>query len=228
MKAGDVMTTDVVAVGPETSVQEIAQTLLEHRISAVFVVDGEGRPIGVVSEGDLMRRAETDTVRSRSWWLRAFVDSDTLAQEYAKAHGRHARDVMTRSVVRVAEDADLADVATLLETHRIKRVPVVRDDRIVGVVSRANLLRALASMSAKGTVSAADRAIRDGLRVKFSSQSWVIAHDTNVLVEDGVVQLWGRAVSEDARSAMRAAADSTPGVKAVEDHLVVMPILQWD
>lgn len=161
MRARDVMTTDVVTVDLDTSVREIARLLLARRISAVPVVAADGRLAGIVSEGDLVRRPELGTEARPSWWLMLFAGSEDLAQSYRKAHGRRAADVMTHDVVTVAEDAPVSEIARLLEERRFKRVPVIRDGRVVGVVSRADLVRGLAVQRAPTAVPADDNAIRE-------------------------------------------------------------------
>ena len=143
MKAKDVMTTEVVYADPESSVRAIARTLLKHRISGVPVADHDGRVIGIVSEGDLMRRPESETVRPRSWWLELMETPEDRASQYLKSHGLTARDVMTREPITVAEDTPLEEIAMLLEQKAIKRVPVLRDGKLVGIVSRADLLHGL-------------------------------------------------------------------------------------
>ena len=141
MRAADVMTSEVITVGENASVQEAAKLMAEHGISAVPVVDRDNCVIGMVSEGDLLHRAEIGTERRRSWWLDIMASTNRLAGEYVKAHSGKVRDVMTRDVVSVTEEAPVAGIAILLETHRIKRVPVLRDGKLAGIVSRANLVR---------------------------------------------------------------------------------------
>src|SRR5690606_11257928 len=143
MRARDIMTTSVVTVSPETRVPDIARVLLERRISALPVVDGAGRVIGIVSEGDLLHRAENKTERRRSWWLDLISSADTLAEDYVKSHGLTAKDVMNAPVISATPDASLAELATLLERHGIKRVPILENGALVGIVSRADLLRGL-------------------------------------------------------------------------------------
>jgi CBS domain-containing protein len=146
--AGDIMTTEIVSVSPDTPTREVARLLLEKRISAVPVVDSSGVPIGMVSEGDLIGRDEADRVARRDWWLSMLAEGEALNPEFLNyVHSAHqkARDVMTSPVVSVGENAEIGDIARLLEAHRIKRVPVVRDRRIVGIVSRADLLHAVAA-----------------------------------------------------------------------------------
>jgi CBS-domain-containing membrane protein len=224
MKAKDVMTTQVVSVGPDSTVAEVADILLTRCISAVPVIDGQ-ELVGIVSEGDLIRRAEIGTAeRHRSWWLRLFDDSATLAAEYVKTHAERIRDVMTRNVVTVTEDTSIAEVAAVLEKNRIKRVPVVRDGRLVGIVSRANLIRRLAAAKARPLTPAApdDGAIRMKVLDALQSQPWSDIGTAAVTVTDGLVEFWGVYGSEEARQAARVAAENIPGVHSVEDHRVQM------
>ena len=220
MRAGDVMTTDVVTVSPEARVEEIACLMLEHHISAVPVVDARGRLAGIVSEGDLVRRIETGAAGTRAWWLELLAEPAKLARDYVKAHGRRAADVMTRTVVTVEEDASLSDVARLLEGRRIKRVPVVREGRVVGIVSRADLVRGLAVRSIEPATVGDDRTIREGVLAALRAQPWWIGTYQAVVVIDGVVHLWGTARSNAERAAPRVAAETVPGVRGVEDHLM--------
>ncbi len=221
MKAKDVMTHSVLTVSPGTPVDEIARLLLERHISAVPVVDAANRILGIVSEGDLMRRPETGTERRLSWWLRIVADRDTLAREYTRSHGSDAQSIMTRHVVTVNEDAELADIAQLLEKKRIKRVPVVRDGRLVGIVSRANLLQGLAVK--KGAIGAEvkvdDKRIRSELLEALRKETWASRGTLNPVVDNGVVHLYGLVASDAEREALVVMAKATAGVHAVEDHL---------
>jgi CBS domain-containing protein len=179
MRAMDVMTTNVITVGPETPVQEVAKILSERSISGVPVVDSENRLVGIVSEGHLLHRVETGTERRtqrrRSWWLDTIGSEQELARDYVKSHGRTARDIMTREVITVNETTDLAEIATLLETKRIKRVPVLKEGKLVGIVSRANLVRALAAAGSQLTADTTvdDRTIRGKLLAELKGQEWV-------------------------------------------------------
>lgn len=222
MQVKDVMTTDVVTVSPETDVREIARTMVERRISAMPVVDAGGALVGIVSEGDLMRRAESGTERTRSWWLRLFGDEKQEAQDYVKAHGRHARDVMTADVATVAEDTPIAEVAGILEREHIKRVPVLRDGKVVGIVSRANLLHGLATYVSTAAPPESDRALRQAVLDAIAGTG-TDHHTVNVIVRDGVVQLWGTVWSEDERKAIAVAAESVPGAKSIDNHVAVLP-----
>ncbi len=222
MLARDVMTTAVTTVAPATPVPEIAALLLDRHISAVPVVDADNRILGIVSEGDLIHRAESDTERRRSWWLALLrTGSEDRAREYVKTHGRRAEDVMTRDVITVGEDTPLGEIAELLERRRIKRVPVVRDGRLVGIVSRADLLRELVAgrAAAQAPVTADDRAIRERLLRELDAQGLVPTRYVNVVVTDGVVHLWGLVDGPEQARAIRVAAENIPGVRAVEDHL---------
>ena len=192
MRAADVMTNEVITVGEDASVQEAAKLLAEHGISAVPVVDRDKRVVGMVSEGDLLHRAETGTERRRAWWLEMVASTNQLAGEYVKSHSGSVKDVMKCDVISVTEETTVADIAILLETNRIKRVPVLRDDRLVGIVSRANLVRALA-MSINERPSGAeadDRAIQHRLLAELKAQKWAEVSPANIMVKDGVVHLW--------------------------------------
>ena len=225
MQAKDVMTTNVVTVQQGTGVPEIARLLLKHRISAVPVVDSDQRILGIVSEGDLMRRAETDTESRHSWWLEAMLSTEDKASEYIRTHGRKAGDVMTRDVIGVTEDTPLDEIAGLLEKHHVKRVPVTRDGRLIGIVSRANLLHGLAAKGAEsiGPSSSDDQTIRENLLHALFKEVGLDTALINVIVNDGVVQLWGLVGSGAEKNAAQVSAENTPGVKAVQNHLSQVP-----
>lgn len=223
MQASDIMSTPVVSVTPDTPVKDIATLLFEKRISGVPVLEN-GRLVGLVSEGDLLRRHEIGTdlaKRSGSWWLRMFGGERTPA-EYVKAHGRRAQDVMTREVQTVEPETPVAEIATLLESRGIKRVPVMRDGELVGIVSRANLVQALAGMrpASVRVTPPADQAIRGRLQAELERQSWWREAASNVIVTDGVVHYYGTVHSDDQQQAARIAAENIPGVRGVEDHRV--------
>lgn len=221
MLAKDIMTTTVATVSPDLAVEEVAKLLLGWHISAVPVVDDRGALVGIVSEGDLMRRTESETERRRSWWLSLFEDSGERARDYVKSHGRRAEDVMTREVVTVSENTAVGDIAETLEKYRIKRVPVVRDGKVVGIVSRANLLQGLAARKDSLDLETApdDRDLRKAVLARVAEEDWITHGNLNVLVTDGVVELWGWVDSEDERAALKLAVETVPGVRKVEDHL---------
>src|ERR1700739_984172 len=221
MRAMDVMTSEVITVDENATVQEAAKLLAEHGISAGPVVDKDNRVIGMVSEGDLLHRAETGTEVRRSWWLEMVSSTNKLAGEYIKSHSGKVKDVMTRDVLSVTEETPVADIAVLLETNRIKRVPILRDGKLVGIVSRANLVRALAmtiNEPASGDETD-DRTIRDKLLAELKAQKWAEVSPANVTVKDGVVHLWSSYFSEQEKRALVVAAESIPGVRRVEDHM---------
>jgi CBS domain-containing protein len=221
MRAMDVMTSEVVTVDENASVQTAARLMAERGISAVPVIDRLNRVIGMVSEGDLLHRAETGTERRRAWWLDMLSATNELAADYIKSHGSKVKDVMTQDVVSVTDGTPVADIAVLLETNRIKRVPVLRDGRLVGIVSRANLVRALAMTidERPSDGEADDRTIRDKLLAELRAQRWAEVSPGNITVKDGVVHLWSSYISEQEKRALIVAAESIPGVRAVEDHM---------
>jgi CBS domain-containing protein len=221
MHTVDVMTSEVISVDENATVPAVARLLAKRGISAVPVVDKDKRVIGMVSEGDLLHRAETGTERRRSWWLDMMASTNKLAGDYIKSHSGKVKDVMTRNIISVTETTPVADIALLLETNRIKRVPVVRDGKLVGIVSRANLVRALA-MTIDEPPSAAqadDRKIRDRLLAELKAQRWAEVAPANVTVKDGVVHLWSSYLSEQEKRALVIAAENIPGVRRVEDHM---------
>jgi CBS domain-containing protein len=223
MQARDIMSQPVITVDLDTEVADVAQLLLDHRISAVPVVSG-GRLVGIVSEGDLLRRHEAGTEHGpRSWWLRLLSPVDEMAQEYIQAHGTRARDVMTTPVKTITEDTSVAEIADLLERARIKRVPVMRDDEIVGIVSRANLLHAVAAERRRPAADGAadDSRVAAEVRDRIRAAPWAKPLVVSPTVVDGQVELWGIVRSETQRQAMLVLAGRTPGVRGVVDHLEV-------
>jgi CBS domain-containing protein len=224
MKARDVMVSPVITVKPYSSVEEVANTLVDKRISAVPVVDDAGKLVGIVSEGDLMHRCETGTERRYRWWMRLVSGDASLPAEYIKAHGRKAADIMTGNVITATPDTTLDEIAVRLEKNSIKRIPIVSKDKLVGIVSRANLVQALAAMPKRLEIPLSDSNIRDKLLSHLKQQPWADTHLLNVTVTDGVVSLWGVISSETERKAIRVAAEATPGVRAVNDYLARGPI----
>lgn len=225
LTTADVMTRDVVTVAPDTTVQEIARLLYDRHISGVPVVDAKGKVVGIVSEGDLIRHEGAVGETPRSWWLRFFGDRAADAKDYVKTHGRTAGDVMTSNPVTVGADESLAKVARLLERRRIKRLPVIEGGKLVGIVTRANILRGLAAAKEpEGRVAAAaadDRAIADKLGEKIREEGF--GTFVNPIVQDGTVHLWGLVDSDAEHRALVLLAESMDGVKAVEDHLGKRP-----
>ena len=221
MQASDVMSRSVVTVRPETDLGEAVKLLAEHDVSALPVIDAENNLVGILSEADLIRRVEIGTEKHRSWWLEAATGAATLAREYAKSHGEKVAEIMTPDVVSVAEDAPLSEIAALLERKRIKRVPVVKDGKLVGIVSRSNLIQALASVVGHiDEPAASDRQIRLELLSRLEGQSWTDFSSRNITVGDRVVHLWGLVGSPEERKALLALAETVPGVAGVCDEMI--------
>ena len=226
MKARDVMVAPVITASPHASIKSVAETFLKYQISAVPVVDDKNKVVGIISEGDLLHRAEAGTERRRPWWLRGFLGPDALAADYIKAHARTVADVMTRQVVTASPETPLHEIATLLEKNSIKRLPIVENGQLVGIVSRANLVQAVASTGKGLEIPLSDSAIRDKLLSRLSDQNWTRTGLLNVTVNDGVVDLWGLVRSDTERKAVRVAAEATPGVRAVNDNMKLWPVLE--
>lgn len=222
MQAKDIMTTAVVTVTPETTIQAVAKLLLDSRISAVPVVDAAGDLVGILSEGDLIRRPENDTQRRTSWWLSLLASPEERALEYVKTHGGRAGDVMTRKVIGVDETASLERIAATLEKHRIKRVPVLRGRKLLGLVSRADLLHGLVARQAAGEAVAEDPAIRAAVDAAIQDAG-VRSTFLSVVVAAGQVHIWGAVESDAEKQAARVAAEGVAGVKGVRDEVTVLP-----
>ena len=223
MHAIDVMVRDVITVHPDTDVAQAVALLSKHDVSALPVVDATGHLLGVISEADLLRRVEIGTDKHRPWWMEAVTGASVLAEEFAKSHGKKVGELMTAEVVSATEDTSLAEIATLFERHRIKRVPITRDGKLVGVVSRSNLIQALASVVGRtngAETEDADRAIRRELLVRLEGQTWTGFGGRNIIVSHGVVHVWGLVDSEAERKALTALAEGVPGVARVSDEMI--------
>lgn len=222
MKAHEIMTKNVVTVGPTSSVREIAQLMTTHRISGIPVVSEDGTVVGIVSESDLLRRTEIGTETKRKWWLTFFSDPDSMAREYTKSHGLRAEDIMTRQVVSVAEHTELKEIADTLENRKIKRLPVLRDGKLVGIISRADLVRALSQAPVtKPTEPESDDALQRRLVEKMRAQDWLDDTFLNVSVRNGVAELRGFIGTAEQRRALRVLIEETTGIRQVDDQLTV-------
>jgi len=219
MQVRDVMTRNVISIASNETILKAARTMLQNRISGLPVVDAAGALVGMVTEGDFLRRGEIGTQRQRPKWLEFVLGPGRLAAEYTHAFGRKVEEIMTGDPCTVSEDDTLETVVELMERHRIKRLPVLRDGKMVGIVSRANLLHALASVVRDVQAPAGgDAAIRDRILAVLAQQAW--APGLNVVVKDGVAELWGTITEERERQAVVVAAENVPGVRMVRDHLV--------
>jgi CBS domain-containing protein len=219
MKAQDVMTQPVISILQSASVLEAIALMLRHRISGLPVVDANGRLIGMVTEGDFLRRGEIGTQRRRPRWIEFFIPG-RLADEYVRASGRKVAELMSMDVHTVDEQASLEDVVRVLERNRIKRVPVMRGDRLVGIITRANLMRAMIGAAKRASKASHDDAeIRRALMAELAKQSWAPVGDIHVDVSNGVVTLSGVVTDDRVRQAICVAAENIPGVKRVEDEI---------
>jgi CBS domain-containing protein len=227
MKARDVMVAPVITVKATALVKGVAQVLIARGISAVPVVDNHDKLVGILSEGDLMHRAETGTERRISWWMRLFTSDEMLAADYVKAHARKVADVMTRDVITATPETPLHEIATLMEKHSVKRIPILENGGLVGIVTRANLVQVIASAGKGLEVPLSDAAIRDKLMAHLGRQPWTHTGLLNITVSDGIVDLWGITESEAERKAIVVAAEGAPGVSAVHDHMTRWRVQSW-
>jgi CBS domain-containing protein len=220
MQAADVMVRDVVTVHPETDVADAVKLLAERDVSALPVVDAQGTLVGIISEADLIHRVEIGTEKHRPRLLESLTGATTLAADFAKSHGKKVGEIMTTGVVTATEDASLAEIASLFERHRIKRVPIVRDGQVVGVVSQSNLIQALAStIGVSQSGGDTDRRIRDEILARLKQQDWTDFGSRNITVNHGTVHLWGLINSEAERRALTALAEGVPGVSRIRDEM---------
>jgi CBS domain-containing protein len=220
MLARDVMTPQVISIEPDAPIMGAVRLMLQNRISGLPVVGRKGELVGMVTEGDFLRRGEIGTQRHRNRWLEFLIGPGRLADEYVHASGRRVEEVMTREPVTVTQDTPLDEAVGLMERHRIKRLPVVDGGKLVGIVTRANIMHGLVSLAAgiKAVPAGDDIAIRERILAEINRQSW--GPMANVTVRNGVVELWGTITDERQREALIVASENVAGVKAVHDHLV--------
>jgi len=224
MRAKDIMTENIVCVNVKETVFDAAELLLGAGVSAAPVVNDQGNVLGIVSEADLIHRVELETASHKSWLQRLLGSEATAARDYVASHTRKIADVMTREVVTASDEATLGELVELIEKHRVKRIPIVRDNKLVGIVSRANILGALLSREPEGAAGLPDdKKLRQAVVEAFDRQAWKSRWPVNVVVSDGVVHLWGFVGGEDVRKAYRVAAENVPGVKKVRSHLRSIP-----
>jgi CBS domain-containing protein len=219
MRAHQIMTRPVVTIAPDATIMEAANLMLRRHISGLPVVDPAGRLVGIVSEGDFLRRSEIGTQRKRNRWLRFLFGAGSAANDYVQEHGRKVSEVMTSKPLTIAEQTSLEEIVKVMETKGVKRLPVMRGDKLVGIVSRANLLQAVASLAREiPDPTADDDHIRDRIIKEFEKNDWS-PFGLNVVARDGIVHLSGVITDEEARRAARVAAENVAGVRKVHDHL---------
>jgi CBS domain-containing protein len=219
MRAHQIMTRSVVTVAPETTIVEAANLMLQRHVSGLPVVDASSKLVGIVSEGDFIRRSEIGTGRKRGRWLSFILGPGKAASDFVQEHGRRVEDVMTENPLTITEDTALAEIVDLMEKNNVKRLPVVRADKLVGIVSRANLLQAVASLAREvPDPTADDDHIRNRVIDALEKNEWC-PFGLSVIVRDGIVHLSGVITEERARQAAIVAAENVEGVKKVHDHL---------
>lgn len=224
MRARQVMTRTVITVSADATVYAAAEVLLGSGVSAAPVIDADGKMIGIVSEADLMNRPEIGTVPAKSWLQRLLIDDALLARDYIRSHSHHVADVMTRDVVSADEHVELGEIASLMQRHHVKRIPILRDGRVVGIVSRSNLLQGLLSREPHPVEGlASDESIRKSVSTELAKHAWTSRLTRNIVVDKGVVHLWGYVDDKPVKDAMRIAAENVPGVRRVVSNMVVLP-----
>ncbi|WP_165778429.1 CBS domain-containing protein [Mesorhizobium wenxiniae] len=224
LMAKDVMTPDVITVASDAPIHAVADILVTQGISGVPVLDKDV-VVGIVTEGDLLHRAEIGTARRpASWWSRLFKNKALLAAAYSREHSSRVVDVMTKNVVTVDEFTPIADIADLLAQRRIRRVPVIRGGKLVGIVSRANIVRALAVTAnlPRSACKADDETIRQQILLALRDEAWPSGSTPNFPVKNGVVSFWGTVESDAERNALRVLCENVPGVQKVEDHRMIL------
>jgi CBS-domain-containing membrane protein len=222
MRARDIMTTSVVTTRPDSSIRDIAVLLSRRQFSGLPVVDAEGRLLGIVSEGDLIHHSAIGADPKGKWWLASLSDPDAIARAYSKAHGQTAGDVMVRHVATISDEADLEAVAATLDTHGIKRIPVIRDGRLVGIITRSDLVHALAYANPAGVGARRDNAaVQKEILGKMAEQSWLDASYVNVQVREDIVELGGFIASEDQRQALHVLVREASPSRKLDDKLKI-------
>lgn len=219
MRAHQIMTRPVVTVTPETTIVDAANLMLQKHVSGLPVLDIGGKLVGVVSEGDFIRRSEIGTGRKRGRWLKFILGPGKSASDFVHEHGRKVGEVMTKSPLTIKEDTALEEIVEVMEKNNVKRLPVTRGDKVVGIVSRANLLQAVASLARQvPDPTADDDHIRNRVIDAMEKNDWC-PFGLSVIVRDGIVHLSGVITEERARQAAVVAAEGVEGVKVVHDHL---------
>ncbi len=221
MRAADIMTPRVITISTEASIAEAIRLMLQNRISGLPVVDAAGNLVGIVTEGDFLRRTEDNTEKRRAHWLEFVLGPGRLAGEYVRSHGRKVGEVMSHGTITAEENTPVNEIVRLMETKRVKRIPIVRGNKVVGIVSRANLLHILGRLASEAKpVAKDDSDIRAKIVAELEKQPWAPTAGINVIVQNGIVELKGAIFDERQRQALKVAVENVSGVKAVRDHLV--------
>lgn len=224
MQAHQIMTSKVKTVRRESSISEVATLMTTHRISGLPVVDEDGSMVGIVSETDLLHRIETGTEKQRKWWVSLFIDADMRARDFIKAHGHTVGDVMSRFVISVPHDASLAQVADILDANNLKRVPVLENGKLVGIITRGDLVRAFVDADAMENIPQREpAALQKAINETLAAQSWINSAYINVVVTDSAIEIWGVVSSEDQRKALTILVEEVAGQRSVVNHVSVGP-----
>jgi CBS domain-containing protein len=219
MRAHQIMTRPVITVTPETAIVDAAKIMLQKHVSGLPVVDAKGKLVGIVSEGDFIRRSEIGTQRRRGRFLKFILGPGKAAEDFVHEHGRKVAEIMTPEPLTIAEDTPLEEIVALMEKNGVKRLPVTRGGKIVGIVSRANLLQAVASLAREiPDPTADDDHIRNRVIDAIEKNDWC-PFGLNVVVRNGIVHLSGVITEERTRKAAVVAAENVTGVVKVHDHL---------
>ena len=219
MRVRDVMTYGAIGVPETATLAEAIETLLRSHVSALLVFDAEHALVGILSEGDLLRRAELGTDTKRAHWLEFLLSGGRLAERYAHTHGRRVGEIMTAKVVTISEDADLSEAVDLMLKRNVKRLPVLRGDAVVGVISRSDLLKGLLASLPKAGAPHADAEIKASIQAELDKLAWAPRASVRVEVANGVVTFDGAITDERMRSGLKVIAENTPGVTAVHDRM---------
>ena len=220
MYVRDVMTARIIGIDPGATIAEAGALMIQNGLSALLVIDRSGELVGLLSEGDLLERYELGTERKKHSWLEVLFQPGRLTGEYLRSHSCRVEDVMTRELVTVTEVMPIVDAVTLMMENRIKRLPVMRGRRPIGVLSRSDLVRTLVKCAGESrSVSRTDEEIQSAIVAELRAQSWAPAALVTVNVKNGIVDLWGSITDERQREAIRVLAENVSGVKAVHDHL---------
>jgi CBS domain-containing protein len=221
MKAKDVMTHCLVSITPQAPIRDAIARMISHQVSGMPVVDEDGKLVGIVSESDFLRRAEMHTEGPQRRWLELLLGPASVADEYTRTHGRTVADVMSSDVIAAGPETPLTEVVHLMEEHGIKRIPVLEDGQVVGIVSRADLMTALGEVLTKQSARApsSDEAIHGAILSEMKRQPWCQVHLLKVKVHNGIVELRGKIFNERQRRAILVLAENVDGVKGTRDHL---------